>query len=74
MYTHLIGVAGGALDLGGRPQMLRFGEPLQTAVQRDGAAHVARFGEDGGQVERDVPERIDRRRHVLARLKARCWT
>ena len=73
--AHLIGVAGGALDLGGRPQVFRFGEPLQAAVQGDGAAsHVAAAAEDGGQVERDVPKRIDRRRHVLARLKLRHWT
>ena len=47
--------------------MLRFGEPLQAAVQGDGAAAAA--FQDGGQVERDVPEGVDRRRDVLAGLK-----
>ena len=52
--------------------MLRFGEPLEAAVQRDGAATAAGGGgEDGGQVEGDVPEGVDRRRDVLARLKER---
>ena len=74
---YLIGVAGGALDLGRGAQVLRLGEPLQAAVQRDGAAAAPAAGggvgggEDGGQVERDVPEGVDRRRDVLARLKER---
>ena len=53
--------------------MLRFGEPLQAAVQGDGAVRGAALAEDGGQVERDVPERVDRRGHILARLKGRRW-
>ena len=47
--------------------MLRLGEPLEAAVQRDRAAAAA--AQDGGQVQRDVPERVDRRRHVFARLQ-----
>ena len=74
---YLIGVAGGALDLGRGAQVLRLGEPLQAAVQRDGAAAAPAAGggvgggEDGGQVEGDVPEGVDRRRDVLARLEIR---
>ena len=45
----------------GRTEVLLTGELLQTILQRGGGrlVHLER-----SQVQRDVPERVDRRRHV----------
>ena len=65
----LVAVAVRAPDLGLRSEPLGPGEPLQTVGEAD-AGRVR----DGGQVQRDVPERIDGGGHTLAHLHTRDFT